>query len=174
MAAADPIALPDVTPLDDRADPVHLGHHRLPEGRRCCTTAGSVNNAQLFMHGGPVGPDDVVVTPMPLFHTAGCGMGVLGALSARATLVCLTQFDPALQLELIESERASITLGVPTMLIALLGHPDFAGRDLSSLRVVGSGGAPVPAEVAERIERPLRCAGSRSSTASPSARRSLP
>lgn len=55
-------------------------------------------------------------------------MGVLGALSARATLVYLTRFDPALHLELLESERATITCGVPTMFIAMLGHPDSTSR----------------------------------------------
>ncbi len=44
-------------------------------------------------------------------------------------------------LELIETERATIALGVPTVLIALLECPDLATRDLSSLRVVVSGGA---------------------------------
>jgi len=92
---------------------------------------------------------------MPLFHTAGCGLGVLGAASVGATLVLLAQFDPGLQLALIESERATHSGGVPTMLIALLNHPEFAVRDLSSLRVVASGGAPVPAELAREWERRL-------------------
>jgi len=91
------------------------------------------------------GPGDVFVWPMPLFHTAGCGMGVLGALTSEATIVYLTAFDPALQLELIESERATISGGVPTMLIALLAHSDLAGRNTSSLRCNFSGGSPVPA-----------------------------
>jgi fatty-acyl-CoA synthase len=112
-----------------------------------------VNNARFTMQRLGGGPADVLVWPLPLFHTAGCGMGVLGALSARATLVYLTRFDPALHLELLESERATITCGVPTMLIAMLGHPDSAGRDLSSLRVAGAGGAPVPIEVAREWER---------------------
>jgi fatty-acyl-CoA synthase len=90
---------------------------------------------------------------MPLFHTAGCGMGVLGALTTGATIVYLTAFDPARQLELIEAERATISGGVPTMLIAILGHPDLATRDVSSLRCLFSGGSPVPVEVAREVER---------------------
>jgi fatty-acyl-CoA synthase len=54
---------------------------------------------------------------------------------------------------LIESERATHSGGVPTMLIAMLNHPDAGVRDLSSLRVVASGGAPVPAELAQEWER---------------------
>jgi fatty-acyl-CoA synthase len=151
VTAGDPVPLPDVTPLDDAQIQYTSGTTGFPKGV-LLHHRGLVDNARLMMQRWAGGPDDVVVWPMPLFHTAGCGMGVLGALSARATLVCLTRFDPALQLELIESERASITGGVPTMLIALLGHPDCAGRDWPNLRVVGSGGAPVPAEVAEACE----------------------
>lgn len=120
---------------------------------------GLLNNARLVMRRLDAVPDDVAVSPTPLFHTTGCGMSVLGALATRSTLVCLTHFDPALQLELLESMRATITGGVPTMLIAILGHPDSHTRDLSSLRCVVSGGAPVPVEVARECERRLdvRC-----------------
>jgi fatty-acyl-CoA synthase len=64
-------------------------------------------------------------------------------------------FDPALVLELIEAERAAVFLGVPTMMIAMLDHPDVARRDLSSVRVAVSGGAPVPAELVRRGEAHL-------------------
>jgi fatty-acyl-CoA synthase len=58
-------------------------------------------------------------------------------------------------LELSETERASAFVGVPTMMIAMLDHPDFARRDLSSMRVAVSGGAPVPAELVRRVEARL-------------------
>jgi fatty-acyl-CoA synthase len=64
-------------------------------------------------------------------------------------------FDPALVLELIETEQAALSGGVPTMLIAMMEHPDLARRDLSSLRSVASGGAPVPADLVRRIEATL-------------------
>jgi fatty-acyl-CoA synthase len=114
-----------------------------------------VTNARLTLQRMGARPGDVFVWPMPLFHTAGCGMGVLGALTSGATIVYLSIFDPALQLELIEAERATISGGVPTMLIALLGHPDLATRDVSSLRCSFSGGSPVPVEVARETERRL-------------------
>jgi fatty-acyl-CoA synthase len=114
-----------------------------------------VTNARLTLARMGAEPGDVSVWPMPLFHTAGCGMGVLGALTSSATIVYLPMFDPALQLELIEAERATISGGVPTMLIALLGHPDLGIRDVSSLRCLFSGGSPVPVEVAREAERRL-------------------
>ena len=64
-------------------------------------------------------------------------------------------FDPAFVLELIERERGTALLGVPTMQIALLEHPDRASRDLSSLRSSVSGGSLVPAELVRRIEAGL-------------------
>src|SRR4029077_10920689 len=50
---------------------------------------------------------------------------------------------------------AALMGGVPTMLIAMMEHPDFASRDLSSLRVVGSGGSTVPAELVRKIQAGL-------------------
>src|SRR5205807_2628891 len=49
--------------------------------------------------------------------------------------------------------RATYLPGVPTMWIALTSHPGIEARDLSSLRACGSGGAPLPVEVAQRFER---------------------
>jgi fatty-acyl-CoA synthase len=63
--------------------------------------------------------------------------------------------DPSLMLELMETERATVASGVPTVLISLLECPDLATRDLSALRVVVSGGATVPAELVRRVEETL-------------------
>ena len=61
---------------------------------------------------------------MPLFHTGGCVLAVLGCLSRSGTLVLVEQFEPGLMLELMETYGASAMLGVPTMLIAMVEpHP---------------------------------------------------
>jgi fatty-acyl-CoA synthase len=99
-------------------------------------------------------PGDVYVQTMPLFHVGGQVVSFqLCQLSATAVLV--PAFEPGLVLELIESESATLTCGVPTMLLALVGHPDFARRDLSTLRAVSGGGAVVPAELVAHIEATL-------------------
>jgi acyl-CoA synthetase (AMP-forming)/AMP-acid ligase II len=82
-------------------------------------------------------------------------MAVLGAVAKLGTYVPVLAFDPALVLELIETEQAALSGGVPTMLIAMMEHPDLARRDLSSLRSMASGGAPVPADLVRRIEATL-------------------
>jgi fatty-acyl-CoA synthase len=90
-----------------------------------------------------------------MFHTAGCGLVTLGALQTGGTHVLPPGFDPGLMLELIEAERGTITLSVPTMLIAMLERAESAGHDLSSWRLATLGGAPVPVELVRRAERML-------------------
>jgi fatty-acyl-CoA synthase/long-chain acyl-CoA synthetase len=66
-------------------------------------------------------------------------------------------FEPELVMKAIERERAELLFGVPTMQIAILQHPARPQRDLSSLKVAISGGAPVPPELLKRIEAGLGC-----------------
>src|SRR6185295_18613784 len=108
------------------------------------THRGLTNNSRYFAMIADIQAGDTVVNPFPMFHTAGCALGVLGALQAGACLVPVYAFEPGLMLELIEAEGAEIALGVPTALLAVLECPDLAKRDTSSLRVVLSGGATVP------------------------------
>jgi len=113
---------------------------------------GLTNNPRFCFKRLGLAPGEVCVSPMPLFHTAGCGLGVLGAVQAQAVLVPVLAFDPAVVLDILEAECSNVLFGVPTMLLALLEYPDVAGRDLSALRCAVSGGSPVPAELVRRIE----------------------
>jgi acyl-CoA synthetase (AMP-forming)/AMP-acid ligase II len=114
---------------------------------------GIVNNARLvYVDRLGLGPGLVQLSPMPLFHTAGCAMAVLGTIACVGTLVLPPYFDPGLVLELVEAERAQCLLGVPTMLIAYLDHPRFAETDVSSVRCVVTGGAVVPPALVRRVE----------------------
>ena len=83
-----------------------------------------VNNARLWADRVEIPDGAAWLSPMPLFHTGGCVMGVLGALDRRATLVLMPMFEPGLFLELIELERPWFAAAVPTMLIAAMDHPD--------------------------------------------------
>jgi fatty-acyl-CoA synthase len=113
------------------------------------------NNARLAFRTAGIGPDDILVNPMPMFHVGG-GLFTFGAVSAVATQVLMPRFSPALQLELIEKYRATALLGVPTMMNAIMGQLDGQGwRDVSSLRVAISGGAVSPPALVRRIESEL-------------------
>ncbi len=93
------------------------------------------------------------VSPLPLFHIAGSAT-VLGWLINGGTLVQMVAFDPVRQLELMSSEKATTSGGVPTMLIAMLNHPRFlAGEfDLSNLRMMGTAAAAVPVVMMEQVK----------------------
>jgi fatty-acyl-CoA synthase len=98
-----------------------------------------------------LGPGDRLCIPVPFYHCFGMVMGNLGCTSHGATMVIPAPgFEPGLTLEAIENERCTGVYGVPTMFIAMLGHPDFASRDLSSLRTGIMAGSTCPAEVMKR------------------------
>ena len=117
------------------------------------THRGTLNNARLFGLRAGFRPGDRMVTAMPFFHTAGNVLDVLGLLAHGGTLVKAVQFDPLKLLQLVEQERATILHGVPTMLIAMLQHPQAAEFDTRSLRLVLSGGTPIPVPVLEQVKR---------------------
>ena len=77
---------------------------------------------------------------------------MLGSFVSGAKLVMTYRWDPDRALELIEQERVTHFVGVPTMSWDLLEASTFAERDTSSLVSVGGGGAPMPAELVKRIE----------------------
>jgi fatty-acyl-CoA synthase len=153
--AAQPGGLPAVSPDDPAQIQYTSGTTGFPKGA-LLRHGGLTDNAALFAKVLTLGSDDIYVNPMPMFHTAGCVLGALGTLAARAVHVPVLAFDPAYVLELIERERGTLLLGVPTMQIACIEHPDVAKRDLSSLRLSVSGGSLVPAELVRRIEATLR------------------
>jgi fatty-acyl-CoA synthase len=147
-------ALPEVKPDDIAQIQYTSGTTGRPKGAEL-HHRGLTNNARFWVERIGLQAGEVYVNPMPLFHTAGCGMGVLGAAQSLAVHVPVLAFDPALVLELLETERAVMFGGVPTMMIAMLGHPDFERRDLSSIRVAVSGGSPVPAGLVRQVEQRL-------------------
>src|SRR5262249_3533789 len=94
-----------------------------------------------------VGPHDQVVVMMPLFHTAGCGLLVLGGLANGATLLLLPGYDAAMIARVIERERPEHVLGVPTMIVGLIDEARSGGRDLTSVRGLLVGGSMVAPEL---------------------------
>lgn len=98
-----------------------------------------------------LGPGDRLCIPVPFYHCFGMVMGNLGCTTHGATMVIpAAGFDPAATLAAVEAERCTALYGVPTMFIAMLGHPDLAHRDVSSLRTGIMAGSPCPVEVMKR------------------------
>ncbi|MEC9394705.1 MAG: AMP-binding protein [Actinomycetota bacterium] len=147
--------LEDPDPMDSAMIQYTSGTTGFPKGA-LLHHRGLVNNGH--QTGIRVGASEgsVYVLAMPLFHTGGCVLGVLTAVSMKMTMVLVEAFDPGLVLELIETYRGTAMLGVPTMLVAMLEHPDFAIRDLSSVEAICSGGSTVPAALVQRLENELK------------------
>jgi acyl-CoA synthetase (AMP-forming)/AMP-acid ligase II len=98
---------------------------------------------------------DVGLHTGPLFHVGGV-QTLLRAVTVGGTLVMpSSKFDPGEALALIERYRIARWAAVPTMVSRLLEHPDMKRRDVSSLRSVTVGGAPVHAELMRRIGEAL-------------------
>jgi long-chain acyl-CoA synthetase len=95
---------------------------------------------------------------VPLFHVTGSVAVMLSCVLAGCKLVMMYKWDAARALELIERERVTQFVGVPTQSWDLLECPDFERRDTSSLLGVGGGGAPAPPELVRRVDRNFRTA----------------
>jgi long-chain acyl-CoA synthetase len=102
--------------------------------------------------------DDVVMGALPLFHSFGQTAAMNAGILAGACLTLLPRFDPLKALEIMERDRVSVFLGVPTMYSALLSVPANARPDSSSLRTCISGGASLPVEVLRAFEAQFGCA----------------
>lgn len=146
--------LPEVSPDDIAQIQYTSGTTGAPKGA-LLTHRSVTNNGRLVGLGLGLKPGDAFLNPLPLFHVAGCVVGVLGSLANCATLVQPTVFEPELVLDMCESERVTTMGGVPTVLIAMMEHGGFAERDLSSLKTVGGGGASVPATLIKHIEETM-------------------
>jgi len=96
---------------------------------------------------------DKIICVLPLFHIFALTNVLLRGLQEGNELLLRMRFDVATTLADIEVKKATVLAGVPTMWIALANTPDLDKRDLSSLRYVGSGGAALPVEVAERFQK---------------------
>jgi fatty-acyl-CoA synthase len=149
------VTFPTVTPDDVAQIQYTSGTTGFPKGA-LLSHRGLSNNGRFYARAIGANPEDVWINPMPMFHTAGCGLLTLGALQTGGTQVVPPSFDSALMLQLLETERGSITLSVPTMLIRMLEEPHFKDFDLSSWRLITLGGAPVPAELVRRAQAQTR------------------
>jgi len=95
---------------------------------------------------------DKLCLPVPLYHCFGMVMGNLACLTHGAAMVYPTPaFDADATLRTIAAERCDGLYGVPTMFIALLGHPQFDRFDVSSLRTGCMAGSPCPVEVMKAV-----------------------
>ena len=118
---------------------------------------GLLNNARFYADRCGVTENSIWINMMQMFHTSGCGMVTLGAMQAGAHMVLVSLFDSPRIVDLVESEKADIILGVPTMVVALLEEQEGQPRNTSALRLISCGGANVSADLVRRVKKAFGC-----------------
>ena len=156
-AASDPnVELPKLDPRATMQIQYTSGTTGFPKGA-CLHHVGVINAARQIADRADFPEGGVWINSMPMFHIGGSIVSEIGTLSHKGTFVLMQAFEPGLFLELIESERCNNSLIVPTMILALLNHPDFPKRDVSSFNSVLSGAASVPAALVLRAKKEFDC-----------------
>ncbi len=142
--------LPDVSADDIAQIQYTSGTTGFPKGAML-HHRGVTNNPRFYAERLGLRDHEVYLSPMPMFHVGGSVTSAIAALWTRSTLVTLAQFEAGRMLELIETEGATATIGVPTMLIDMLNHPEFTAERVRSMRHIMCGGAYTPPELVRRL-----------------------
>ncbi len=111
------------------------------------THLGVVNNGKCIGDRMDLSTADRMMIQVPMFHCFGMVLAMTASMTHGATLLPLPYFSAKPALTCIDQEKVTCFHGVPTMFIALLGHPDFAKTDFSAMRTGIMAGSPCPISV---------------------------
>jgi acyl-CoA synthetase (AMP-forming)/AMP-acid ligase II len=103
------------------------------------------------------GERDIVMAALPFFHIYGLVVIMKSTLAQGGTLVTMPRFDLTEFLGFIQKYRATVLPIVPPIVLALVKHPAVARFDLSSVRMVFSGAAPLGEDIARQLSKKLGC-----------------
>ena len=115
----------------------------------------TIAGARAWGANGLLSPSDRYLMVNPYFHTFGYKAGILPSILFGTTMIPLAVYSPTEAMRVVESERATVFPGAPTIFQTILDDPARADHDLSSLRLVVTGAAIVPVVLIERIQRDL-------------------
>jgi long-chain acyl-CoA synthetase len=145
-----PQQVPLVWVEDLVALPYSSGTTGLPKGVMLTHQNLVANNVQ-FISSGRIMEQDTLLVFLPFYHIYGI-MLVSGGIYAGATLVIMEAFDLERSLTLVQQYEVTLYYAVPPILIALDNYPDLAKFDLSHLRYIMVGAAPLAPDVAQRVQ----------------------
>jgi acyl-CoA synthetase (AMP-forming)/AMP-acid ligase II len=165
-----PGARPFAALLDHRDDPPEVridpgdtaalmyssGTTGVPKGVELSHRALAANVVQIA-HNMDLSEGDTLVAVAPFFHALGFTVLMNTGMAVGATVVSLPRFDLEAFLQAIQDHRATVTIIVPPIALALARHPAVDRYDLSSLRFVGCGAAPLGKEIEMACEERLSC-----------------
>jgi acyl-CoA synthetase (AMP-forming)/AMP-acid ligase II len=158
--------LPEISPEDDATIMYTSGSTGSPKGA-VSTHRGIVSGAMNYLVAGlallqlsaaaGVTPAEqqVMLLNVPLFHITGSVPVLLVSVAIGRKMIIMHKWDAGEALRLIEKERCTYFVGVPTMSLEMMQHPDRDKYDLSSLVDIASGGAPRPPEHVDRLGKTL-------------------
>ncbi len=157
-ARADSVDSAEVSRIGSTLDPTDPINIQYTSGTTGFPKAATLSHRNLLLNAFYVGQcqklseADRICIPVPFYHCFGCVLGTLCSVVYGAAMVVPNEhFAPTETLDAIERERATSIYGVPTMFIAELEDPTFAGRDLTSLRTGIMAGAPCPIEIMRQV-----------------------
>jgi acyl-CoA synthetase (AMP-forming)/AMP-acid ligase II len=156
-------ALPEIAPEDDATILFTSGstgaakgalstHRAVTTGVYAYATGLIVLKGLLEADGNPP-PTQRTLLSVPLFHVTGEVPVMLNSFVVGRCMVIMPKWDATEALRLIEKEKVTYFVGVPTMSLEIMNHPDRDKYDLSSLRDITAGGAPRPISHVERLKR---------------------
>ncbi|MCL6730000.1 class I adenylate-forming enzyme family protein [Sphingomonas hankyongi] len=163
LNSGDEVELPDIAPEDDATILFTSGSTGESKGalstHRAVTTATYAYSTGLMVLLGvltedgnaPASPPRTLLS-VPLFHVTGEVPVMLNSFVVSRCMVIMPKWDAGEALRLIEREKITYFVGVPTMSLELMTHPDRHKYDLTSLRDITAGGAPRPVSHVERLK----------------------
>jgi acyl-CoA synthetase (AMP-forming)/AMP-acid ligase II len=151
---ADPEDAPalDIDPADIAVLPYSSGTTGFPKGVML-THRNLVANLSQIQSAFPLEASDVLIGVLPFFHIYGQTVIMNHGLRAGATIVTMPRFDLEQFLDLMERHRVTRAFVVPPMALGLAKHPEVERRDLSALRTIMSGAAPLGPDLIGQVAR---------------------
>ncbi|VWX62121.1 Fatty-acyl-CoA synthase [Burkholderiales bacterium 8X] len=150
LSAGHPAPVHTVGANDMALLPYTSGTTGLPKG--CIHHHSSINhNAFAGQLWGLASSEVVVLAVVPMFHITGVVSMMHTTILAGGSLVIMPRWDREVAGRLISRRKVTSWTNIPTMVIDLMGSPNFASFDLSSLSYIGGGGAAMPQAVAQRL-----------------------